>query len=252
MAQKPPADTAGVDPSQKTVFELSEEKLKDMPVEVREEAVRLLNSPNLLGEIIKDGADMGIAGESELFAIIYLVGTSRVLKKPLAAIVQGSSASGKTLLVEVAAKMFPEETKLIASQISQQALFYCADGSLSHRFVVAGERSRNTSDEAADTTRALREMLSSGEISKLVTEPGGSGQFSTRHVNQKGPIAYVETTSLTQVFREDANRCLLVNTDERPRQTARIMQRLAKEASGQGRVSDKTTIIQSIMLSNGS
>ena len=62
MAQKPSADTAGKTRSEKTVFELSQEKLKDMPAEVKEEAVRLLNSPELLGEIIEDAARLGIAG----------------------------------------------------------------------------------------------------------------------------------------------------------------------------------------------
>ena len=226
------------------MFELSQEQLEDTPEQVKEEAMRLLKSPELLDVIAQDGADLGIVGELVLFATLYLVGTSRFLRKPLAAIVQGSSSSGKSYVTEVAAKLFPEETKVIASQISPQALFYLPPGSLCHRLVVAGERSRNTSDEAADVTRALREMLSSGEVSKLVTEPGGSGQFSTRHVNQRGPIAYVETTSLTQVFSEDANRCLLLTTDERPEQTARIVQRLAEDASGKDRVSDKTTIIQ--------
>jgi len=227
MTQKPSADTAGETPSQKTVFELSQEKLKDMPVEVKEEAVRLLNSPELLGEIIEDAARLGIAGEAVLFATIYLVGTSRVLNKPLAAIVQGSSSSGKSYVTEVAAKLFPEETKKTASQITPQALFYLPPGSLCHRFLVAGERSRNTSDEAADMTRALREMLSSGEVSKLVTESGGSDQHSTRHINQKGPIAYVETTSLTRVFEEDANRCLLLSTNETQEQTVRIVREWA-------------------------
>jgi len=104
--QQSPADTAGVTPSEKTVFELSQEELKGMPVEVKREAMRLLNSSDLLGEIIEDAADLGIAGEPVLFATIYLVATSLMLDKPLAVIVLGSSSSEKTFVVEVVLKLF--------------------------------------------------------------------------------------------------------------------------------------------------
>ena len=46
-----------------------------------------------------------------------------------------------------------------------------------------------------------------------------NGQQETVQIEQAGPIAYVESTTLTKVFNEDANRCILVNTDEQPEQT---------------------------------
>jgi hypothetical protein len=46
-------------------------------------------------------------------------------------------------------------------------------------------------------------------------------------VEQDGPIAYVETTTLTKLFNEDANRCILLTSDERPEQTRRILSTLA-------------------------
>ena len=46
-------------------------------------------------------------------------------------------------------------------------------------------------------------------------------------MEQDGPIAYVETTTLTKLFNEDANRCILLTSDERPEQTRRILSTLA-------------------------
>jgi hypothetical protein len=91
---------------------------------------------------------------------------------------------------------------------------------------VAGERSRLEDDDTAEATRALREMLSEGRLSKLLPIKA-DGQLQTVLVEQDGPIAYIETTTLTKLFNEDANRCILLSSDERPEQTRRILSTLA-------------------------
>ena len=58
------------------------------------------------------------------------------------------------------------------------------------------------------------------------------GRQHTVLVEQDGPIAHVASTTLTRVFDEDANRCILVNTDEQPEQTRRILTATAAVYSG--------------------
>src|SRR5262249_22984061 len=159
-----------------------------------------------------------------LTATVYLTGTSRKLKAPLAAIVQGPSSSGKSYVVEKTAGLIPPEDTIHATQMTPQALFHMKPGSLRHKLVVGGERSRLQNDDVgAEATRALREMLSSGRLSKLMPVKGEGGLIETRLIEQDGPIAYVETTTLTRIFDEDVNRCLLLNTDEQPEQTKKII-----------------------------
>ena len=167
-----------------------------------------------------------MAGEKELAATVYLIGTSRLLPNPLAAIVQGPSSSGKSYVVKRASSLFPPEAVIMATQLTPQALFYMQPGSLVHRFIVAGERSRLENDDTAEATRALREMLSEGRLSKLLPIKT-DGRPETVLVEQDGPIAYIETTTLTKLFSEDANRCILLSSDERPEQTRRILSTLA-------------------------
>lgn len=207
------------------------EPLQTMPEAVRREATALLESPDLLQTVVQDIGRLGVAGETELAATVYLVGTSRLLKKPLAAIVQGPSASGKSYVVEKAASLFPPEAVILATQMTPQALFHMEPGSLRNRFVVAGERSRLENDDRAEATRALREMLSGGRLSKLMPVKE-AGEIVTRTIEQEGPIAFVETTTLAQIFEEDSNRCVLLNTDERAGQTRRILDKLAAAYSG--------------------
>jgi DNA primase len=204
----------------------SEDLLAAMPEAVRAEAEEMLASPELLQTIVNDIGQLGVAGEEDLAATIYLLGTSRLLDKPLAAIVQGQSSSGKSYLIEKVATLFPPEATVIATRMTSQALFHLKPGSLIHRFVVAGERTRMVNDDTAEATRALREMLSGGKLVKLMPVKVGGG-IETIEIRQDGPIAYVESTTLGEIFKEDANRCILVTTDEQQAQTRRIIDRLA-------------------------
>jgi hypothetical protein len=200
--------------------------LDKMPKAVVDEARLMLESPDLFKRVADDIGALGVAGERELVATVYLTGVSRLLPQPLAVIVQGPTSSGKSYVIDKVASLFPPEAAIHATQLTPQALFYLKPGSLAHRFVVVGERRRLQDDESADATRALREMLSEGRLSKMLPIKVG-GRMETALVQQDGPIAYVESTSVSQVFPEDANRCVLLTTDERPEQTRRILDTLA-------------------------
>jgi hypothetical protein len=206
--------------------------LDRMPEEVRREAREMLLDRHLFGQVVADVAALGVAGESKLTAAVYAVGTSRLLSGPLAAIVRGPSASGKSYIVEQTSRLFPPEAIIHATQMTPQALFHMPRGGLANKFIVAGERSRLEEDVRAEATRALREVLSTGRLSKLMPVKGEGGVIQTELIEQEGPIAYVETTTLSRIFEEDANRCLLLATDEQPKQTRKIIQ--AAAAAGRG------------------
>ena len=205
--------------------------LAQMDADIIQEAEEMLEDPALIDRIGADIECVGVAGEEDLRLALYLTGTSRLLARPLAAIVQGQSSSGKSYTVEKVAGLFPPEAVVLATQMTPQALFHMPPGSLSHRWVVAGERSRVENDDTAEATRALREMLSGGRLCKLIPQKV-DGEIRTTRLEQEGPIAYVESTTLSRVFEEDANRAIMLSTDERRVQTNTIMRRLALHASG--------------------
>ena len=195
--------------------------LAKMPIDVRAEAERKLHSPDLMDVISEDIERLGVVGEAKNRLILYLVGTSAQLRRPLAAIARGSSSSGKSFLCERISRLFPAEVVLHATGMTTNALYYFEPGTLKHRFIVAGERSRVQDDEQAEATRVLREMIEGGLISKALPVKEGD-RMVTKQVVQEGPISYLESTTLNMIFEEDANRCLLLNTDEGSEQTRRI------------------------------
>jgi hypothetical protein len=218
--------------------------LNEMPQDIRDEAQAMLADPLLIKRVLDDVATLGVAGERELVATVYLIGVSRLLTQPLAGIVQGPSSSGKSYVIEKTATLFPPEAVIHATQMTPQALFHMRPGTLAHHLIVAGERSRIEDDEKADATRALREMISAGRLTKLMPMKAEGGRIETVQIEQAGPIAYVESTTLTRIFDEDANRCLLLHTDERPEQTRRILLSLANAHSGASNNPEMARIIQ--------
>lgn len=210
------------------------EELAKMPEHARAAAESLLRDPKLLEHVSNDITSLGVVGENNNKLILYLVGTSTQLPRPLAAIVRGASSSGKSFLTEKVASLFPPEVVLYATSLTTNALYYFPSGALRHQWIVAGERSRIQDDDKAEATRALREMIEGGKLSKAVPMKEGD-RIVTAVIKQEGPIAYSETTTLSHIDEEDANRCLLLNTDEGQSQTERILAATAEAATGRDR-----------------
>src|SRR5262249_52612155 len=123
------------------------------------QGVLLMPTVGLLGRFNADCRALGIVGERDLALAIWLIGTSRLLDRPLGAIVRGRSSTGKSHVVSQVARLFPADHVIHATRMTPQALYHLPPGSLAHKFVVAGERSRMQDDCQADATAALRQLL---------------------------------------------------------------------------------------------
>jgi hypothetical protein len=216
----------------------------EIPKQLRREALNFLRDPDLMPRIIEDIQAQGVAGESRLCGTLYLTGVSRLLDNPVALLAKGATASGKSYIVEKTSCLYPPESVLRATAITAQALFYMEPGALEHKWIIGGERSRRQDDENADATKALREMISSHRLSKLVTIKGEDGRPESKLIEQSGPVAFTESTTREIIFDEDENRFLSCYTDEQPGQTRRIIDKLAANANGGAATADVEPIIQ--------
>ena len=200
--------------------------------ELIEAAEKFLRTPELIQFIIKHIELLGLVGEQALGLALYLTFASRLLSKPLASVVLGVSCAGKSYAVSLTGKLFPPESVYNAHRITPTALSYLPKGSLIHRAIIAGERSRKQDDGQAEATRALREMISDGVLRIMVTGKDESGNMTTHHIEQPGPIAYAESTTLgtSEIFDEDKTRFLFLCCDESEAQSKRIIKRLATES----------------------
>lgn len=210
--------------------------LETTPQEIKDAALEVLKIKDLFEQISADISAIGVAGEKQLSAMLYVIMTSRLLDKPLSAIVQGASASGKSYIIETVAKLMPPEAVVQAHDFSDQALYYLPSGSLVHKIIISGERvneHRSKDGYAEDNTKAFREMVASGELIKAVTVKGNDGKPKTVIIRQAGPVCYLESTTAANIHDEDATRLLPLVTDESASQTKRIIEAQRRDAKGQ-------------------
>ena len=184
----------------------------------REEALALLRDPLLLDHVVTDLAACGLVGEDDNKLLAYLACTSRKLSKPLAIVVQSSSAAGKSSLMEAVLSFIPDEEKVQYSAMTGQSLFYLGDADIKHKVLAIAEE-----EGAEQASYALKLLQSEGRLRIASTgKDAASGRHVTHSYEVEGPVAILSTTTALDVDEELLNRCLVLTVDESEAQTAAI------------------------------
>ena len=202
----------------------------ELTSEEEEEAMKLLKSPKLLDRLTEAYDEAGIAGESNNLLAAYLACASRKLAKPLAVIIQSTSAAGKSTLMEAALSFFPPEEQVKYSAMTGQSLYYLGETNLKHKILAIVEE-----EGAEKASYALKLLQSEGELTIASTgKDPQSGRMETQEYHVEGPVAIVFTTTSIDIDEELMNRCLVLTVDESKAQTERIheLQREARTIEG--------------------
>jgi len=194
------------------------------------DALALLRDPELVARIVADFAAVGIVGEATNCLVGYLAATSRKLSRPLAIIVQSTSAAGKSALMDAVLSFVPVEEQVRYSAMTGQSLFYVGESDLAHKVLAIAEE-----EGATRAAYALKLLQSDGEISIASTgKDTASGRLVTHTYRVTGPTAIILTTTSIEIDEELLNRCLVLTVDEDREQTRAIhtRQRAAQTLSG--------------------
>lgn len=105
----------------------------------RHDALELLHDPQLVERILADYQRCGLVGEETNKLICYLACTSRHLPRPLSVLIQSSSASGKTSLVDATLAFMPAEQQIRLSALTGQSLYYMGRTELKHKILAVAE-----------------------------------------------------------------------------------------------------------------
>ncbi|EJX0634263.1 toprim domain-containing protein [Salmonella enterica] len=193
-------------------------------------ALELLKSPDLAARITADMAACGVVGESTNLLTGYLAAVSRKLDKPLAVLIQSSSAAGKSSLMDAVLNLMPEEERIQYSAMTGQSLYYLGETSLQHKILAIAEE-----EGVRQAAYALKLLQSDGELKIASTGKNEqSGELVTREYTVQGPVMLMLTTTAIDVDEELLNRCLVLTVNESREQTQAIhaMQRQAQTLEG--------------------
>jgi DNA primase catalytic core len=190
----------------------------------RAAALALLQAPDLIARIGRDFTACGVIGEDTNKLIGYLAVISRLLERPLAVLIQSSSAAGKSRLLDALLAFVPPEARVKYSAMTGQSLFYMGQTNLKHRILAIAEQ-----EGASRAAYALKLLQSEGELTIASTgSDPHTGNLITQEYRVEGPTMLLLTTTAIDLDEELLNRCLVLTVDEERAQT-RAIHRLQRE-----------------------
>jgi DNA primase len=204
-------------------------------------AMSFLKSPRLMQQILSDFACCGIVGEEANKQVAYLAAVSRKLERPLAVMVQSSSAAGKSSLMDAVLKFVPEEERIQYSAMTGQSLFYLGEKDLKHKILAISEE-----EGAHSASYALKLLQSEGVVSIASTGKNAvTGNLETQEYRVEGPVMLFSTTTAIDPDEELMNRCLVLSVDEGSAQTQAVhaQQRKRRTLEGFRASEDKQALI---------
>ena len=204
-------------------------------------ALALLKTPDLPARILADFCAAGVVGEAANCLVGYLAAVSRKLDRPLAIVIQSSSAAGKSSLMDAILSFVPTEERIQYSAMTGQSLFYMGQTSLKHKILAIAEE-----EGAHRASYALKLLQSEGEltIASTGTDPA-TGNLITQEYKVEGPMSLFMTTTAIDIDEELMNRCLVLSVDENRAQTRAIhqLQRQRRTLAGLSQRHEKQAIL---------
>jgi DNA primase catalytic core len=205
-------------------------------------ALDLLRAPDLLARIGEDAEQCGIVGERANCQALYLAFVSRKLEKPLAVLIQSTSAAGKSALMDAVLDFVPPESRVQYAAMTGQALFYLGPTAVKHKVLAIAEE-----EGAREASYALKLLQSQGDLSIASTgKDPVTGKLITQDYRVEGPVALAMTTTAIDLDEELKNRCLVLSVNETRAQTAAIhkRQRYEETLSGLMAGEDRRAIVR--------
>lgn len=206
-----------------------------LPPELEAAALALLRDPNLAARIVQDVAAIGVVGEDSNALVGYLAAVSRKLDKPLAVLIQSTSAAGKSTLMDALLSLMPEAERVHYSAMTGQSLFYIGEGDLKHKILAIAEE-----EGVRQAAYALKLLQSQGELTIASTgKDPTTGKLVTEEYRVEGPVMLLLTTTAIDLDEELLNRCLVLTINESREQTAAIHARQRQARTLAGLLADK-------------
>jgi len=194
------------------------------------EALAWLKAPDLMARIAADVAACGVVGEEANAQAVYLAALSRKLDKPLAVLIQSTSAAGKSALMDAVLELVPPEERVAYSAMTGQSLFYLGEADLKHKALAIAEE-----EGVRQAAYALKLLQSQGTLTIASTgKDPATGKLVTQDYTVEGPVALMLTTTAIDLDEELKNRCLVLTIDESREQTRAIHARQRFEETLEG------------------
>jgi hypothetical protein len=169
----------------------------------------------------------GLVGEQRAGKLLYLVVTSRVLDRPICAVVKGPASAGKNFVTDRIVSLFPSSAVYRLTGMSERALAY-GEEPLAHRVLFIEEAAGLTSGTGA---YLMRSLISEGRLRYETVESGPDG-LKPRVIEREGPTGLLVTTTALSLDAELETRLFSIPMTDSREQTREILMAMAAGAVG--------------------
>jgi energy-coupling factor transporter ATP-binding protein EcfA2 len=160
--------------------------------------------------------------------LLFFIFLTRLFKKPLHAIVMGSSGSGKTHLLQGVAGTIPKQQIHYTTSLSENTLYYTPKDFLKHKVLLQEDL-----DGAYNALLPLRELMSNQSISRFSTKTNSrTGESKQVYLQVEGPVCIAGATTKERIYEDNANRSFLIQIAENPEHERQVLEYQGKVAAG--------------------
>ena len=198
--------------NKKEVVELSEAE--------RAQCMKLLKTKNLLERINELIGKSGVVGEQNNRIFLFVIASSYKMEDTLHALIQGSTGSGKTHLLNTIMDFMPVEDCKSLTRVTESSFYNYGKYELRNKLI--GMEDYDGLEEKAEL--AFRELQSKGMISSSTSGKNEqSGKIEAFVKEVYGPIASLSATTRGEIYEDNMSRSFLVSVDESQEQTMKII-----------------------------
>ena len=211
-------------------------KAVEIPAAERVAGERFLRRRGLMAAITERIGRAGIVGEEANRTVLFVVASSYKMPDALHALIQGSSGSGKTRLLDVICRCMPAEDVRRYTRVTDNAFYNQAEDHFT-RTLVCLEDLDGLREEAQ---LAVRELQSNGILRSAVSvKDDRTGAITGGERVVRGPIGSLACTTRGEVYEDNVSRSLVVAVDESAEQTRRVIAYQDARAAGESTATER-------------
>ncbi len=187
-----------------------------------------LMQPNLMDAFDKLIEQAGLVGEERTRKLIFVIASTYKMSDPLHALVQGSSGSGKSHIINVIGQCLPPEDVMSMTRVTSKSFYNYSKDELVDKLLLIQDF--DGLDEEAQY--AFRELQSAGNISSSTTYKDRSGNIISTIKVVRSHFASLLATTKAEIYYDNMSRSVVIGVDESDKQTMRIIEHQNKRLAG--------------------
>ena len=187
-----------------------------------------LSSPDLIQRLNRVIGESGVVGEETNRLFLFIIATSYKMPDTLHALIQGSTGSGKTHLLDRVSRLMPPEDVKRFTRVTDSSFYNYGAYDLQNKLICL-EDLDGMKEEAQ---LAFRELQSREMLSTSTTGQDEKGNLRSYEKVVYGPIASLSCTTRGDIYEDNMSRCFVIAVDETMEQTGRVISYQNRRATG--------------------